>query len=314
MAVTSRSNARRLLGCVALLAALALTPAPAFGAACCVSASSFGVGRLLIWEDFAAGLRVGHSRVLGQYAPDGSYRGNAAGYAEGITALDPWAIVRLHRRLQWQAWMPFVVNDRASDGRSQVAGGLGDAGTALRVEILSIGELLWVPAVALTVGVVAPTGRRVEQTRPPLFAGTTGRGAWGGFLALEAEYALLPWFVRVEGAATGFLPFTRSDTGQRERYGVQVQAAFSGGVEVMPDVLVAALALGTEWEDAFRLDGETVPGSSARALSLSASLSWRMEPHWTLVGNVVNTVWTDGVGANRDGRVGVVVGVRYGYF
>ncbi len=57
-----------------------------------------------------------------------------------------------------------------------------------------------------------------------------------------------------------------------------------------------------------------MPDSSAYLFSLAASLSWRIEAHWTLLAAVHNSVWPDGLGTNRDARLGFSVGFRYGYF
>jgi hypothetical protein len=299
---------------VATAAGIALAPRAARAAACCVSATSFGVGRLLAWEDYAVGVQLGHARSLGQWDSGGSLRWNGSDFSDGLTTAQTWAIVRLHERVQLQAWVPVVVNDRHSAGQSQLAGGLGDAGAAARVEILKIGEYEGLPSFAVTAGVLAPTGKRVEETSPPLFAGATGRGAWGGSLALEAEYAFLPWFVRADAGATGYLPFRRTDTGLRQRFGPLLQAALSTGRELWPDVLVLALALTGEWESPITSDGAAVPRSSARSYALACSLAGRVHPRWTLTGTVTNTVWPDGAGMNRDARLGFTLGVRHGHF
>lgn len=299
---------------IALVAATTLAPRRVAAAACCTSATSFGVGRLLVWEDWAVGLQVGHARSLGQWDATGSLRRNPSGFSDGLTRMEPWAILRLHERIQLQAWAPFVVNDRHSGGQSQVATGLGDVGGAVRYELAGIGEYAGLPSFAVTAGVVAPTGRRVEETSGPLFAGATGRDAWGGSLALEAEYAWLPWFVRLNAGATAFLPFHRADTGARQNYGQLVQVSLSTGRELVPDVLVAALAVQGEWEGAQHISGEALPGSSASLYSLAGSLSWRVDPHWSVVGIVTNTVWPDGAGENRDARIGFTIGVRHGHF
>jgi len=297
---------------LALLVAAA--PRSAKAAACCVSATSFGVGRLLIWEDFAVGLQLGHARVLGQWDPGGTLRWNPDDYSEGISHAQLWAIARLRERLELQGWLPVLINDRWSGATSQIAGGMGDVGAAIRWQILAIGEIHPLPSLALTVGGFAPTGHRIEQTSPPLFAGATGRGAWGGSLALESEYAPSPWFVRLEAGATGFLSFEREDTGRREQYGPLVRACLSGGREVVPGkVVVAAAALG-EWQSPLRLEGESVPDSQSHLYSLAASISWRFDPHWTLLGVLSSSVWPQGFGANQDARIDFTAGVRYGYF
>lgn len=303
----------RLVLTAALLAAAAM-PQRTAAAACCVSATSFGVGRLLVWEEWAVGLQLTHARSLGQWDAHRELQWNDGDFSDGLTTAQVWGIFRLHDRVQVQGWLPVVVNDRHSGSESQVAGGLGDAGAAVRLEVLKIGEYAGLPALAVTAGVLAPTGKRVEETSPPLFAGSTGRGAWGGTLALEAEYTFAPWFVRVEGGATGYFEFRRDDTDQRQRYGPVLQAALSTGRELVPDALVAAIALTGEWERSIRIDGDTVPDSQARSYGLAGSLSWRVDPHWTLVGTVTNSVWPDGAGMNRDARLGFTFGVRHGHF
>lgn len=302
-------------GAVLLVLVVATTPAVARAAACCVSATSFGVGRLLAWEDAAAGVQVGHTRVLGQYDARRALRLFGPGeFSDGLTRLEPWAIVRLAERVQVQARVPVVVNDRAAAALSQVAAGLGDVGAAVRLEAVSLGEYERLPSLGFTLGVLAPTGRRAEQSFPPLGAGVTGRGAWGASLAVESEYTWLPWYLRVDAGITVYAPFRRADTGASQWYGPVVQAALSGGRELVPDKLVLALSAQLEWEAPLHLDGEVVTGSSAFLPSLVTSLSWRAHPHWTFVASAAVSVWPSGVAQNRDARLGVVLGGRHGFF
>lgn len=299
---------------VALLLALLLLSRQVRAAACCLSATAFGMGRLLVWEDFAIGLSLGHARVLGEWDAQGNLHLNPPGYSEGITRVQLWTIVRLHERVQAQAWAPVLVNDRWSDDQHQIAGGLGDVGGAVRVELVPIGTFKNLPSLAMTLGGAFPTGKRVEQTSPPLFAGATGLGAYAGSVGLESEYAFLPWFVRLEFGLTGYLPFRRSDTGRREQYGPLIQTTLSAGREAFADRIVVAFALHEEWQDRVEFDKTSVPDSRARALSAGVSLSWRASPHWTLLATGSNSIWPSGVGMNRDARAGFEVGVRYGHF
>jgi len=289
-------------------------PAAAAAAACCMSAASFGVGRLKIWEDWAAGVQVGHARSIGQYQAEGALRAYGSDLSDGLTRVEPWAIVRVGERFQVQAWVPVLVNDRRVADQGQLAGGLGDVGAAVRTELVALGQYAGLPSLAFTVGGLAPTGRRPEDTALPLFAGTTGRGTWGASLAVESEYAFLPWFVRVDAGLTYLFPFTRRDTGQEQRYAPQLAAAISAGNEVLPERLVLALALAGEWEGALHLDGAEVPGASARSVTLAASAALTLDPRWTLVGIVSNGVWPSGAGVNRDARLGFTLGVRHGHF
>jgi len=307
-----RPSTRSTIAVAACLCSL--LPAAARAAACCTSATSFGVGRLLVWEDFAVGVQLGHVRSLGGWDSRGTLRLYGADFADGLTRVEPWAIVRLHDRVQVQARVPVLVNDREVGPASQVAAGLGDVGAGVRVEALSIGQYAELPSLAFTLGALAPTGRRPEQALPPLGAGTTGRGAWGVSLALETEWTHLPWYVRLDAGVTASMPFRRPDTGLEQLYGPLVQAALSGGRELVPDRLVGALALQAEYEAPLRTAGVLVPDSRAWAVGLTGSLSWRVEPHWTLVTSLTSSVWPTGVGMNRDARLGLTVGVRYGYF
>lgn len=193
-----------------LVLMLVLLPSGARAAACCMSATSFGVGRLLVWEDFAVGVQLGHSRIVGQYDPQRAYRATGTAFQDGITRLEPWAIVRLGERVQVQARVPVLVNDREAGTTSQVVGGLGDVGAGVRLEAISLGEFERLPSLGFTLGVLAPTGRRAEQGFAPLGAGATGRGAWGASLALESEYTWLPWYVRVDAGVSVFAPFVRA--------------------------------------------------------------------------------------------------------
>lgn len=303
---------RLLPGAVFLCAACWETAA--VGAPCCVSATSFGIGRLLIWEDFAVGLQTGHSRVMGEWDRDAALRKNPRGYREGVSQVQPWAIVRLKERFELQGWLPFIVNDRWFTGTRQVAGGVGDAGLAGRYQLVDIGEFESMPSLALTLGVLAPTGRRVEETRPPLFAGATGRGAWGGFVAVETEYARIPWFVNLRAAGTLFAPFTRPDTGKTQRYGALMASTLAAGREIGSERVVTAVAVSAEWQDSIAIQGSEVPASQAHLYTLAASVSWRADPHLTLILGLSNSVWFDGFGKNRDARIGGTLGVRYGHF
>ena len=314
MGTRTKISSPLLLAALAAGVSVVAWPSPAWAAACCVSATSFGVGRLTIWEDAAFGVRVQHARILGQWDPSGILDANPPGYFEGLTTIEPWAIVRLSDRIALAGHTPFLINDRWSTTTSQLAGGVGDVGVGARFELISIGEYEGLPSLAINVGAVAPTGRRTEQTSPPLFAGTTGLGAWQGSVAIESELAPMPWFVRLEAGVTGFLPFRRSDTLQIEQYAPAVQIALSSGRELVADKIVAAAAISFDWQDRIALSGVATPNSWAYEFGLGLSLSVRTDRHWTFVFGANNTMWPAHFAANRDARIGLSIGARYGYF
>src|SRR5512140_3846420 len=96
----------------ALAIACTLVPCEAAAAACCMSATGFGLGRLRVWEESAFGLQLGTARSLGQWDSSGSLRWNESGYSDGLSLAQPWTIVRVHERVQLQAWVPVYPNDR----------------------------------------------------------------------------------------------------------------------------------------------------------------------------------------------------------
>ncbi|MBK6848302.1 MAG: hypothetical protein IPG96_12525 [Proteobacteria bacterium] len=128
---------------------------------------------------------------------------------------------------------------------------------------------------------------------PPLFAGR-GTGA--------QQVAFLPWFVRLDASLSGFLPFERPDSAQRQQYGPLGRLMLSSGRELVPDTWVLALALLGEWEGRLSLDGEAVPHSQAYLTTLSLALSW----HVTRTGRRSRR-WPKhlarGGGMNRDARL-----------
>jgi hypothetical protein len=93
-----------------------------------------------------------------------------------------------------------------------------------------------------------------------------------------------------------------------------LQVSLSTGRELVPDVLVAAVALTGEWEGSSVSAGHHVSGSAARQYDVAGSLSWRFDPRWTVNATVTNNVWPDGGGQNRDARIGFTLGVRRGHF
>ncbi len=124
----------------------------------------------------------------------------------------------------------------------------------------------------------------------------------------------MPWFMKLDAGFVLHRGFTRPDTGAWQRYGPAVQVALSAGNEVVADRLGLAGALSGEWETPVHIAGEEAPGTGAYSYSIAGSISWSLDPHWTLIGDLASNVWPDGAGMNRDARVGITAGVRYGHF
>ncbi len=306
----------RLSLCAAALLVVSLSPAPAHAAACCLSASVVGMGRLVVWEDAAAGLSTSYGHGTGRWDTSGRYRAFSAGLLEDELRVDAWAIVRLSETWQVQARVPWVTGVRAStDGTSSVGTGLGDVSVAGRWDAVLLGEYEHVPGIAVMASVVGPTGRRPEQATDPLGASATGRGAWAASLGLAAEYAFLPWFLRLDVAGIYTAPFQRADTGQWQGFGPGIQVGLSGGRELLAERLVVALAVRLEHELALTLGGKRVADSENTGLTTSLSASWKLTPHWMLTGAFSTDVLGRlGVAHNRADRLAFTLGVRHGFF
>ena len=300
---------------VGLVAAIAcLSGARAEASPCCVSATAHGVGRLLMWEDWAVGMRTSMALGVGGWDTAGDFRAFGDTYAEQEWRQELWTLVGLVRRVELHARVPAVLTHRRAGSASETGGGLGDVQAGLRYEIVPFGGPPPVSGVATTLAVVAPTGRPLFSAHRPLGTDATGRGAWVVVAALALEQTRMPWFVQLEIGASLPLPMERGDLEVVQRFGPGLQIAPIGGVEVVPGSVVVSLTGYLSWEAPLTLDGRTVADSSHLDTGLGAAASWRVLPHWTLQVSAATGLFLDGLGANQPGRVTATVGVRYGHF
>jgi hypothetical protein len=294
--------------------ALLTLPTPSRAAPCCMSATAFGIGRLLIWEDFALGLRTSLSPGLGDWDNDGHWRAwDSDSYTETEWRSELWAMAALDRRASLFARIPAVVLARSAAYTSDTDGGLGDLSLGIRYELLSIGELLELPAIAVTFAILAPTGRATEASRSPLGADVTGRGAWVLSTGLSFELTRLPWFVRLDAGLSVPLPAERPDLNADQRLGLSVDLALSGGLEVS-DGLVLSLVPRLTITDQTRLDEDPVANTSRLDFGLAVTGSWRIDPHWTMQAALDAPLPIDGLGRNQTARLQTTLGLRYGSF
>lgn len=298
---------------IVLVAVVSSWAGQARAAACCTSATVFGVGRLLVWEDAAAGLQLGASNGFGRWSPQGEWRSLGEDRRELELSASAWAIMRLGQRWEAQARVPVLINVRRSDDVGAVGAGVGDVLLGVRYELVSLGEYLELPAVAFTAGLLAPTARREEASRLPLGADATGRGVWEGSVSVAVEQTWSTWFARLDAGGRVSLPFRRSDRALSQRYGPGLTLALSGGRELRPG-LTAALLVQHEREGRLTLDGVPVDDSSSWGVSASAAVSWRFRPHWTLQAAITSDVFASGWGDNRPGQLSTTWGIRYGHF
>lgn len=305
-----------MTACRALLFALLLLPSAAEASACCVSASVAGNGRLVPWENAAAGLSTSFIRGTGRYDTVGHFHPFGPLVQEDELRVESWLIVRLSERFELSARVPWVTGFRAAgDGVSTVGTGVGDVSAMLRWDAVPLAEREWFPGIALVAQVVGPTGRRPEQATDVLGASATGRGAFQASLGVIGEVLELPWFVRLDVAGVVSAPFLRADTQQVQTFGPGLQFGLAAGREFFGDRLTLAAALRLEHEFPFWLDGVSVKGSASTGLISSLSAAFKLSPHWILLSAVsTEALGRVGLSHNRPDRVAFNLGVRHGFF
>lgn len=308
----SSSPWRRLA--LGALVALATVPAsgPARAAPCCMSATAFGMGRLLIWEDFALGLRTTLAPGLGTWDEGGRWR-SFSDYSETEWRSEVWGLVGLGRRASVFLRVPALVMTRSAGADSELGGGLGDLSAGVRYELLAIGELVELPAIALTLAVLVPTGRSPERAKTPLAVDVTGRGAWVLSLGLSLERTSLPWFVRLDLGTSVPLPQRRDDLGLDQRLGISFELALSGGLEIGSGFVLSLVPRLTR-TDVTRFDEEPLPDTDRLDIGLGLAASWRLDDHFTLQAAIDLPLPIDGLGQNQPGRIATTLGLRYGSF
>ncbi|MCC6749193.1 MAG: hypothetical protein IT371_16140 [Deltaproteobacteria bacterium] len=307
---------RRVAPVTALLAGLALLALPrvAEGAACCLSATAFGTGRLLPWERFALGVRTALISTLGQWDADHRWQGRGA-YRAHDWRSELYGMVALPWRLELQARLPWLVTYRSTAELSETGGGLGDAQAGLRWDAIRTGSYPYVPGVALLVGVLVPSGRPWYRSGTTLGADVTGRGAWVLSFATSLEWVRDPLFGRIDLGVTVPLPSERDGpTGPtRTRYGTGLQVAAAGGWEVARNTVLSLIAH-TSWESSVLYQGALQPDSGTLETGLGVAASYRVHPHFTLHAAFDTGLFFRGLGRNLPGRMSGTLGLRYGYF
>jgi hypothetical protein len=297
----------------AALPVVATLAAPAArAAACCMSATAVGMGRLLIWEDFAVGFSTSVRGGVGSWSSEAAWT-PYGDYEEIEWTAEVWSLIRLQRRTSLHLRVPTTLTYRRAGDLAEVGGGLADLGLGARFEILEIGEFAELPALAVTVSVSAPTGVAPDQSTQPLGTDVTSRGPWVLSAGLSLEKTTLPWFVRCDVGVDVPLPAERADLHVTQRFGPGVSVALVGGYE-LTEALVASLLARFRWEAPLTLAGATIDGSSRHESGLALALSYRVTPHWTLQLGLDTPIPVDHLGDNQPGRVSGTVGVRYGYF
>ncbi len=265
-----------------------------------------------MWEDGAVGLTGAFSTAPGQWDPNGQWHG-FGDYGEREWRLSMFGLLRVQKRVQLYGLVPVVLNQRDGTTRSESGGGLGDAQAAARYDLYNVGEAGAWPGVALSLGVLAPVGRPVDESKSPLAADATGRGAWVISPAVTLEQVWGGMFLQATVGATIPLPRERAD-GHAQRFGPGVAVGLAGGLELVPGKVVLGALLRLSWESSLELDGRTVDNSGRADSGVGLSVAWDLSEHFTAQAGVDVGLLFSHLGDNQPGRVGGSLGLRWAAF
>lgn len=296
---------------LAVLAALGM-PAQGQAAACCMSAAAWGSGRLLAWESAALGSELSFGSALGRWDASGRWSSLDAEHGEREGRAILWGMARLGPEVSAHLRLPVVAFWRRAGSLHESGGGLGDLDAGVRWQLLGIGEVLELPALALTLGVVAPSGTPVEESAGTLEAGATGRGAWALGLAVELEKTRMPWYLRLNLGVTVPLPRRVDALEVDQRHGPALTAVLSGGRQLVEGLVLSAIVTATLEADG-ALDGAAVADSGAAEGSAALALSLKISDDLTLQSRVESALPWPRLGANRTGLWRAAAGLRWGY-
>ena len=283
------------------------------GAACCVSATVGGVGRLKIWEKFAFGLNESLASELGFWDSETDFHFHSDYRSLSFTS-NLWGIVGWGRRASFHFLLPILLNYRAAGKQSEWGGGIGDLQLGFRYEIISIGEFRQLPAIALTLSAIFPTGRSVESSQSVLGADISGAGIWALALGLSFEKTFYPWFIRFDFRAKFSIPSFRSDLDGILWQNVFLVWSLLGGIELVRDTLVLAWGASFNWRGNTYLDGEQNPDSQIFYPGAFVSLSWAFHPHWSTIFSLSSDLFIPAIGKDRNAIFSGTIGIRYAFF
>lgn len=262
---SSRSTFRSLGAALASIVALTTT-AQAHAQACCAGSSAITPGRLAVPEDALVGVLLRAQDVVGAHDTSGHYTKNGSGDSEVDFEQDLIGTLRVLRRAQVSAVVPFVETRRRVAGKLGAGGGLGDVNLSGRYDFTLAGASKVVPGIALLLGVTLPTGRPPESATHLNAADATGIGAFQGSLGLAVEQTFGHWLVNVGGFISQRA--ARDVMGVHSQLGTLTTLLAAGGYTFDDDVAVALVAT-YAYQANGRIDGETLPNSGRAITTLT---------------------------------------------
>lgn len=295
-------SARARLG-VALVALVAVTSLGGAGVgvgraraqACCSGGGALTPWRLEHHEGWLVGLATRVTPMLGSFDADAVYRASPDGVRETEAEARLLGSARLHERVQLGVQVPFLLIDRTVRGDNATGFGIADVALGVRWDPIFVGERSGLPAIGLELGVVAPTGTAIEDSRRALAVDATGLGAWQFGMMLALEHVLGAdgqWLLSLRGGFDWRAP--RTVDGVEVQPGIEGRVSL-GGALVLTDLTLAA-RLDWSWEG-----GDEVAGvaTDRRLLALGLVLAVPLSERWRALASVASPLPIDELGQNR---------------
>lgn len=288
-----RSTSRdAFAACVAL--ATLFAPAVARAQACCAGSGALTPGRLAVYEDALAGVRVRGAGVLGSWDSGGRYVRSPSGATEIDLEESVFGALRVLSRGQVALLVPFPETYRKARGRSETGGGIGDVNASARYDFHLAGQSRYVPGVALLAGVTAPTGTPIDKVDKSTDA--TGVGAWqlNGGVALEQLYGNFLFNL------TGIVAkrTSRAVQGVDETLGTRF-TGLAGAAYTLGSGAAVSLLASYAAESRATIDGVVTDGTAKHLLELSIGGMVPITDHWRVQGSLFLDPPLDHAGENE---------------
>ncbi|APR83019.1 Hypothetical protein A7982_08368 [Minicystis rosea] len=265
---------------------MSLAPARAAAQACCAGAASLTPARLALHEDALAAVQLKAAGVVGSFDASRRFIASPSGSNELDLEQDLIGAVRVLGRGQVSLLIPIVETYRRVPGIDEFGGGIGDMALGARWDFTLAGASRVIPGIALSTGLIVPTGRAPESASGPLAASSTGTGAFQGSAGLALEQSFGPFLVNLTGSVAW--RSARTVGTLREQQGAQLAASLAFGY-TFDNEAVLALTTAYTAELAPRIDGAPVPDGGRAATRIGFAGGYPFSDAWRLQA----TVFTD---------------------
>ena len=282
----------------------------AWAQACCASPTAFAPARLRPGEDALVGLVADTSWVTGSFDRSRSYTSLAPGSREvGLgqrlfVAVAPW------ERAELAFTIPLVETYRASNGRKETGGGVGDLRLASRWMVLAPGTDKVVPGITILSALTLPSGTPPEATHTPLATASTSAGVWQIDTGVALEQPFGHFLVNVTGTVGWRAP--RMVQGTPSQLGPTF-SLFVGGSYTFASALSLGASASYDASRDARINGIDAPDSATAKTTLALSLAL---PVGSQVRLLASTTWVPIVPAfskNETASVGLSLGAVYAW-